>query len=445
GILEYIPLWQFFYSGEPVKIDLANLGDSLENFTEVKVKENNAMDFQVILDNDKININKELTVTPTLKSNAYNTANSNIGGVLREIRNDKNLSEGYKNYFAFLDNSPNSAQILEGIEGKSYLDNAISDVNNSLSATQHNMLFALNPAIATSLAFNFDGKSQYLASVNSDILMDSWNFLELNDKKLFWYLSPSYKKINGDGNKGHSSGVDLGIGKDINEVLRATLNLRYSDTSLDFNSSDFDSKNMNLGVNAVYNLESFKLLGGTFLDYGFNKMYRSILGSNSIINANYNNLAFSLQMGVAKDWELQSFTLTPLVYFNYAYFHQESFKESGELWSKTYQPINHHTTSLASGLNLSYSFEGGSLKHTLSSFGMYEYRLSGKILKNKAKFNDFITQSFMQQNELNKYFISLGVSYYLGYEDYFFSLSLINELAKRENNMKLSGSFGFRF
>ncbi|WP_104721123.1 S8 family serine peptidase [Helicobacter mesocricetorum] len=448
GVLEYIPLQQFFYSGEYVKIDLGKLGDSIDKFTEVRVKENNAMSFEAVLDADKTTINaanKGIIVAPALKGDAYNTANSNVGSVLREIRNDRNLSEGYKNYFALLDNSPNSVQILESIEGKSYLDNAASDANNSLSTTQHNMLFALNPSAATSLAFNLHQEPQYLASVSSDSLTNTWNFLELNNKNLFWYLSPSYKKINGDGNKGYSSGVDLAIGKDINSDLRATLNLKYSNTDLEFNQSDFDSKNANFGVNTIYNLGAFKLLGGSFFNYGFNKMNRNVLGSTSSINAKYNSLSVALQMGVAKDWELQDFTLTPLVYLNYAYYHQESFKESGELWSKEYQPINHHTTSLASGLNLSYSFEDTFLKHTFSGFGIYEYRLNGKTLKNKARFNDFITQSFTQQNELNKYLISLGVSYYLTYGDYFFNLSLVDELARRENNMKLSGSFGMRF
>ncbi len=440
GILEYIPLQQFFYSGEYVKIDLGGLSDSIDKFTEVKVSENNAMRFEAVLDADKRTIN----AASALKSNAYNTANSNIGSVLREIRNNQDLSENYRNYFALLDNSPNFVEILESIEGKSYLDNAASDANNALSTTQQNMLFALNPTAVTSLAFNLKQKPQYVASVNSDSLTNTWNFLEMNDKSFFWYFSPNYKKINGDGNKGYLSGVDLAIGKDFNEDLRTTLNLKYSNTNLDFNGSDFDSKNVNLGINAIYDVEAFKLLSGAFVNYGFNKMDRKVLGSPDSINANYNNLSLSLQMGMAKDWELQDFTLTPLAYLNYAYYHQESFKESG-MWSKEYQPINHHTTSLASGLNISYNFVDTSLKHIVSGFGIYEYRLNGKTLKNEARFNDFITQTFTQQNELNKYLISLGVSYYLSFKDYFLSVSFVDELARKENNMKLSGSFGMRF
>lgn len=542
GKLEYIPLPAFYTSGSYVSIDLGGLKAHLNDFSNVAVVGNNAINFIAVLDEDKTSINKpdlpqldineqdkdnaadqkpdqnpdpilpepdkdpnpsnpvhpiepapkpsdkednisgptqdevnkpdqnqdknpdsnnnhndsdknpdsnnNLIVTPTVKPDAYNRPNSDIGAALREIRSMANLDKRYKDYFAFLDNadSKNFDKALKTMESIDYMSNTAQIVNGHHQFNQNSMLFALNPTSqGLSLARNFETEPILLASLASDIAIDL-GINSYDEKRYIWYMSPSYKKINGDNYSGKSYGLNFTIGAKPSDNSQLTFNTSYLESKLNFEDSNSKSKYVNFGSNYILDLDSVKVLSGASLGFGRNTMQRGLLGSSEILSGSYNNFLASAEFGLAKDLKINSFTITPLSYFSYSYIFQDSFNESGNVFAKSYDKIRHDSTSITAGINLSYDLDKFDVNTKLSGFVIYEYRLSGKDLKNRVKFRDFQNQTFTQRYALNRDLVYLGFSSQFDYTNSFFMrFDLINEIAKDQYNFNILANLGFKF
>lgn len=453
GKLEYIPLPKFFTSGHYVSIDLGGLNTHLDQFSGVSVMGNNAVDFVAVLDQDKTSINKDqmptppttkpditpptitpptnpttppsnIIVKPVIKENAYQTANSTMGRALRSIRSIHNLQDRYKDYFAFLDNTDTKTmeKTLESLGANSYMQSASGLHYQQHILAQRNMMSALNPSFTSgNLMASLEKDPLLTASIESDVFMDL-GLLDKMDKRYIWNLSPNYKKINGDDFDGRSTGLNLTIGGELNENSLLSFGLDVSDTRLDFENANLKNKYFNFSFNHILDLQNFKILSGASLARASNDMTRTIMGQNGSLSSNYDNLLSSLQLGLAKDFQaLNNLTLTPLAYFNYNFIKQDAFSENGNLvFAKSYDAINHHTTSLAGGLNLSYLLAQEAMQTKLGSFFIYEYKLSGKTIENNVRFKDFPNQDFVQYHRLNSNLITWGLTSHFIYPNSFF-------------------------
>ncbi|EIL6893794.1 S8 family serine peptidase [Campylobacter upsaliensis] len=479
GKLEYIPLPKFFTSGHYVSIDLGGLNTHLDQFSGVSVMGNNAVDFVAVLDQDKTSINKDqmptppttkpditpptitpptnpttppsnIIVKPVIKENAYQTANSTMGRALRSIRSIHNLQDRYKDYFAFLDNTDTKTmeKTLESLEANSYMQSASGLHYQQHILAQRNMMSALNPSFTSgNLMASLEKDPLLTASIESDVFMDL-GLLDKMDKRYIWNLSPNYKKINGDDFDGRSTGLNLTIGGELNENSLLSFGLDVSDTRLDFENANLKNKYFNFSFNHILDLQNFKILSGASLARASNDMTRTIMGQNGSLSSNYDNLLSSLQLGLAKDFQaLNNLTLTPLAYFNYNFIKQDAFSENGNLvFAKSYDAINHHTTSLAGGLNLSYLLAQEAMQTKLGSFFIYEYKLSGKTIENNVRFKDFPNQDFMQYHRLNSNLITWGLtSHFIYPNSFFYGFNVVNEFASDQYNINVLGQFGFYF
>ncbi|EAH5847589.1 autotransporter domain-containing protein [Campylobacter upsaliensis] len=479
GKLEYIPLPKFFTSGHYVSIDLGGLNTHLDQFSGVSVMGNNAVDFVAVLDQDKTSINKDqmptppttkpditpptitpptnpttppsnIIVKPVIKENAYQTANSTMGRALRSIRSIHNLQDRYKDYFAFLDNTDTKTmeKTLESLEANSYMQSASGLHYQQHILAQRNMMSALNPSFTSgNLMASLEKDPLLTASIESDVFMDL-GLLDKMDKRYIWNLSPNYKKINGDDFDGRSTGLNLTIGGELNENSLLSFGLDVSDTRLDFENANLKNKYFNFSFNHILDLQNFKILSGASLARASNDMTRTIMGQNGSLSSNYDNLLSSLQLGLAKDFQaLNNLTLTPLAYFNYNFIKQDAFSENGNLvFAKSYDAINHHTTSLAGGLNLSYLLAQEAMQTKLGSFFIYEYKLSGKTIENNARFKDFPNQDFVQYHRLNSNLITWGLtSHFIYPNSFFYGFNVVNEFASDQYNINVLGQFGFYF
>ncbi|EAJ5117993.1 autotransporter domain-containing protein [Campylobacter upsaliensis] len=479
GKLEYIPLPKFFTSGHYVSIDLGGLNTHLDQFSGVSVMGNNAVDFVAVLDQDKTSINKDqmptppttkpditpptitpptnpttppsnIIVKPVIKENAYQTANSTMGRSLRSIRSIHNLQDRYKDYFAFLDNTDTKTmkKTLESLEANDYMQSASGLHYQQHILAQRNMMSALNPSFTSgNLMASLEKNPLLTASIESDVFMDL-GLLDKMDKRYIWNLSPNYKKINGDNFDGRSTGLNLTIGGAVNENSLLSFGLDVSDTRLDFENANLKNKYFNFSFNHILNLQNFKILSGASLARASNDMTRTIMGQNGSLNSNYDNLLSSLQLGLAKDFQaLNNLTLTPLAYFNYNFIKQDAFSENGNLvFAKSYDAINHHTTSLAGGLNLSYLLAQEAMQTKLGSFFIYEYKLSGKTIENNVRFKDFPNQDFVQYHRLNSNLITWGLtSHFIYPNSFFYGFNVVNEFASDQYNINVLGQFGFYF
>ncbi|EKG8178791.1 S8 family serine peptidase [Campylobacter upsaliensis] len=479
GKLEYIPLPKFFTSGHYVSIDLGGLNTHLDQFSGVSVMGNNAVDFVAVLDQDKTSINKDqmptppttkpditpptitpptnpttppsnIIVKPVIKENAYQTANSTMGRALRSIRSIHNLQDRYKDYFAFLDNTDTKTmeKTLESLEANSYMQSASGLHYQQHILAQRNMMSALNPSFTSgNLMASLEKDPLLTASIESDVFMDL-GLLDKMDKRYIWNLSPNYKKINGDDFDGRSIGLNLTIGGELNENSLLSFGLDVSDTRLDFENANLKNKYFNFSFNHILDLQNFKILSGASLARASNDMTRTIIGQNGSLSSNYDNLLSSLQLGLAKDFQaLNNLTLTPLAYFNYNFIKQDAFSENGNLvFAKSYDAINHHTTSLAGGLNLSYLLAQEAMQTKLGSFFIYEYKLSGKTIENNVRFKDFPNQDFVQYHRLNSNLITWGLtSHFIYPNSFFYGFNVVNEFASDQYNINVLGQFGFYF
>lgn len=479
GKLEYIPLPKFFTSGTYINIDLGGLNTHLDQFSGVSVTGNNALDFVAVLDSDKTSINKDqmptppttkpdvtpptitpptnpttppsnIIVKPVIKENAYEVANSTMGRALRSIRSMHNLQDDYKNYFAFLDNTDAKTmdKTLESLEAINYMQNVSGLHYQQHISAQKNMMSALNPSFTSgNLMASLEKDPLLTASLESDVFMDL-GLLDRADKRYIWNLSPNYKKINGDDFDGRSTGLNLTIGGAVNENSLLSFGLDVSDTRLDFENANLKNQYFNFSLNHILDLQNFKILSGASLARANNHMTRYIVGQNGSLNSSYDNLLSSLQLGLAKDFEpINNLTLTPLAYFNYNFIKQDAFSENGNLvFAKSYDAINHHSTSLAGGLNLSYLFDREAMQTKLGSFFIYEYKLSGKTIENKVRFKDFPNQDFVQYHRLNSNFITWGLTSHFVYPNsFFYGFNVINEFASDQYNINVLGQFGFYF
>ncbi|EAH5552461.1 autotransporter domain-containing protein [Campylobacter upsaliensis] len=479
GKLEYIPLPKFFTSGHYVSIDLDGLNTHLDQFSGVSVMGNNAVDFVAVLDQDKTSINKDqmptppttkpditpptitpptnpttppsnIIVKPVIKENAYQTANSTMGRALRSIRSIHNLQDRYKDYFAFLDNTDTKTmeKTLESLEANSYMQSASGLHYQQHILAQRNMMSALNPSFTSgNLMASLEKDPLLTASIESDVFMDL-GLLDKMDKRYIWNLSPNYKKINGDDFDGRSTGLNLTIGGELNENSLLSFGLDVSDTRLDFENANLKNKYFNFSFNHILDLQNFKILSGASLARASNDMTRTIIGQNGSLSSNYDNLLSSLQLGLAKDFQaLNNLTLTPLAYFNYNFIKQDAFSENGNLvFAKSYDAINHHTTSLAGGLNLSYLLAQEAMQTKLGSFFIYEYKLSGKTIENNVRFKDFPNQDFVQYHRLNSNLITWGLtSHFIYPNSFFYGFNVVNEFASDQYNINVLCQFGFYF
>ncbi|EFU2059269.1 S8 family serine peptidase [Campylobacter upsaliensis] len=479
GKLEYIPLPKFFTSGHYVSIDLGGLNTHLDQFSGVSVMGNNAVDFVAVLDQDKTSINKDqmptppttkpditpptitpptnpttppsnIIVKPVIKENAYQTANSTMGRALRSIRSIHNLQDRYKDYFAFLDNTDTKTmeKTLESLGANSYMQSASGLHYQQHILAQRNMMSALNPSFTSgNLMASLEKDPLLTASIESDVFMDL-GLLDKMDKRYIWNLSPNYKKINGDDFDGRSTGLNLTIGGELNENSLLSFGLDVSDTRLDFENANLKNKYFNFSFNHILDLQNFKILSGASLARASNDMTRTIMGQNGSLSSNYDNLLSSLQLGLAKDFQaLNNLTLTPLAYFNYNFIKQDAFSENGNLvFAKSYDAINHHTTSLVGGLNLSYLLAQEAMQTKLGSFFIYEYKLSGKTIENNVRFKDFPNQDFMQYHRLNSNLITWGLtSHFIYPNSFFYGFNVVNEFASDQYNINVLGQFGFYF
>ncbi|EPU1614520.1 S8 family serine peptidase [Campylobacter coli] len=387
-----------------------------------------------------------ILVKPVIKPDAYNTSNTTMGAALRNIRSQNTLKDSYKNYFTFLDSTdkPTMQKALKSLESIGYIQNFSELYSQHYQTLQHNMLFALNPSFQNDIMANLKSDPILLAYNPSDAFIDLG--LSDRDKKYIWYLSPNFKKIRANDFDGQSVGLNFTLGGNIDDTSLLTFSANVSDSSFSFENANFKNQYFNLSSNYVLDLQSFKILSSASIGIIKNDLERQILLSSQTLNANYNSILNSLQLGLAKDFDFNNITLTPLIYFNYNFIRQNAFDESDGLFAKSYEAINHHSTSLAGGLNFAYLLEQENLKTELSSFFIYEYRLSGKNIHSKVSFKDFPDQKFMQYYNLHSKMITWGISSSFNYPNSFFvRFNLINEFTKNQYNINFSTDLGFRF
>lgn len=390
------------------------------------------------------NNNGAIIVTPVVRSDAYASNSAQLSQTMRDIRGRNDLNPQYQQFFATLDSSTqeNYKSIMSRIEGRSIGDMTSIQSSTHNNFMQNNMLFSLNPTTSTLFAYNQNpyDSGVLVASVASDYIID----LGLNSAtpKDYWYINPTFKRYNGDGFDGYQSGASVNLAQHIGSNGLIAYGIGASLSKLDFDiGATAKSSNFDIAVNYTHDFESFKLLSGGSFMVSFNENERTVANT---LSSDYKSYSSSLQLGVAKDFRHYSIVVTPLGYLGYGKIYQESFKESGGIFAKNYDSINHDIYTVGMGLNLAY--EGSDEKSRYTGYIIYERMLDGYNMDASAQFNDFKGQKFSQRYHLDKNRLNLGVgAEYAFNSGYFAKFGIGSEFATTSDNYNLSVTFGKRF
>ncbi|WP_096020464.1 S8 family serine peptidase [Campylobacter lanienae] len=493
GNLEYNPLAQYYTVDKEIKITLGDLSNHINNFNQIYIASNNSISFEMKLDSDKITINKDpisippihetevpnpapsdpnsnnqnttnnnnqqnnntqapsnnnnqnnnnIIITPVVRPDAYQTGSETLSQTMRNIRKEANLDDKYKNFFAALDQSDSNTyqETMSRIEGNSVSNLTSITTSNHTSFYQNNLLFSINPVNSTLFAYGSNPYDNgiFVASVASDYVIDL-GFDALKPKN-YWYINPTYKRYNGDGFDGYQSGISVNLAHDLDNAT-VSYGIGASRSSLDFDiGAKSKSETMSLAANYTYDFGSFKLLSGGSVLVAFNENERYLEGD---IKGKYKSYNANFELGLAKDYLIGDFVLSPLGYFSYGYIYQDSFRESGEIFAKNYDSINHDTITAALGLNSSYKVSDN-LRYT--GFVLYERMLNGYNMDTQAQFNDFKGEKFTQRYHLDKNRLNIGLgSEYTTNSGYFFKFGVGGEFATTSDNLNISATIGKRF
>lgn len=294
-----------------------------------------------------------IIVTPVVKPNAYNSNSTTLSQTMRNIRSNVNLSSKYNQFFNTLDSSDSNTyqETMSRIEGNSVFDLTSIITQNHTSFYQNNMLFSINPVSSTLFSYNSNPYDSgiFVASVASDYAIDL-GFDSLKPKN-YWYINPTYKRYNGNGFDGYQSGVSVNLAHKLDDGI-ISYGVGAGKSSLDFDiGATAKSSNFDIALNYTHDFESFKLLSGGSFMVSFNENERIVANT---LSSDYKSYSSSLQLGVAKDFRHYSIVVTPLGYLGYGKIYQESFKESGGIFAKNYDSINHDLYTVGLGLNLAY-------------------------------------------------------------------------------------------
>lgn len=394
--------------------------------------------------NKKPNNNGAIIVTPVVRSDAYASNSAQLSQTMRDIRGRNDLNPQYQQFFAALDSSTqeNYKSTMNRIEGRSIGDMTSIQSSTHNNFMQNNMLFSLNPATSTLFAYNQNpyDSGVLVASVASDYIID----LGLNSAtpKDYWYINPTFKRYNGDGFDGYQSGASVNLAQHIGSNGLIAYGIGASLSKLDFDiGATAKSSNFDIALNYTHDFGEFKLLSGGSFMVSFNENERTVANT---LNSDYKSYSSSLQLGVAKDFRHYSIVVTPLGYLGYGKIYQESFKESGGIFAKNYDSINHDIYTVGMGLNLAY--EGSDEKSRYTGYIIYERMLDGYNMDASAEFNDFKGQKFSQRYHLDKNRLNLGVgAEYAFNSGYFAKFGIGSEFATTSDNYNLSVTFGKRF
>ncbi|MCI7364613.1 MAG: S8 family serine peptidase [Campylobacter lanienae] len=388
------------------------------------------------------NQNNNIIITPVVRPDAYQTGSETLSQTMRNIRKEANLDDKYKNFFAALDQSDSNTyqETMSRIEGNSVSNLTSITTSNHTSFYQNNLLFSINPVNSTLFAYGSNPYDNgiFVASVASDYVIDL-GFDALKPKN-YWYINPTYKRYNGDGFDGYQSGISINLAHDLDNAT-VSYGIGTSRSSLDFDiGAKSKSETMSLAANYTYDFGSFKLLSGGSVLVAFNENERYLEGD---IKGKYKSYNANFELGLAKDYLIGDFVLSPLGYFSYGYIYQDSFRESGEIFAKNYDSINHDTITAALGLNSSYKVSDN-LRYT--GFVLYERMLNGYDMDAQAEFNDFKGEKFTQRYHLDKNRLNIGLgSEYATNSGYFFKFGVGGEFATTSDNLNISATIGKRF
>lgn len=402
GALLYTPLKNRFYAeGDLIPIALeTNLKTQIKHFSNISVQSNLSQSIHFLLqDPSHILIQR--------KHNAYalEDIKSNLDQILRNIVQNPNLSQTYKDYFAHIDTAPYSqyAESLRGLEGDLYLKNTKEVLNTQARFTL------------------------------SDIAL-----LLKSPKEAQWCLTPAFSYVKDSQYSSYiASLLAQGKTKLSPQVMLSAFG-HFSNLYTQDQPSTINSQMISGGVSVSYDLDHIELFGGIATGFIYNTFQHRILFIDNK-KGHYHNLLFSAHLGLGKSYEFDTFFISPMIFLQDSYLYQKDWKEgqqNNETFNKSYLQAHFNLLDAVMGLELGY--QDYSLKFGI--FGFYTRHLTGTNLKNQAYFQDFPHLPLQQRYSFQPDLYKVGTSFSYTFHRFITSLKINADLTK--NFWSASGELG---
>ncbi|MDD2167466.1 S8 family serine peptidase [Glaesserella parasuis] len=378
-----------------------------------------------------------------VKKEAFYIPNSDIGEAIYTARTSADLSQAYRDFFVKLDNTANRQAVLNSI-AEDHLPDMLNDSTiKTTHFAQQNLLFSLTPNYFVQ-RFNTNGIKKLVGG--EDVFLSKLAKNNLAQKKYAFYLTPSYHITQANEFKANSHGLRMGVATNIDNKQQLAMSLNYERGKGTFHSANSHSDTFNVALNYVSHFDHFKLLSGVNLGKSQNHYEKQIVGERENITGSYQNRFASAQLGVAKSYKRENFTLSPLTYFNYDFVHQNAFNESGRIFTKSYDSVNYHSTALGAGLLLNYATTLDNAQIQFNSYAIYQHRLSGRNYRNNAKFSEIANSHFTQTYRLTPSLFTLGFSSRVNFNNGFFAqLALESVLTSSQKTRNILATLGYQF
>lgn len=378
-----------------------------------------------------------------VKKEAFYIPNSDIGDAIYTARTSADLSQAYRDFFVKLDNTANRQAVLNSI-AEDHLPDMLNDSTiKTTHFAQQNLLFSLTPNYFVQ-RFNTNGIKKLVGG--EDMFLSKLVKHNLAQKKYAFYLTPSYHITQANEFKANSHGLRMGVATNIDNKQQLAMSLNYERGKGTFHSANSHSDTFNVALNYVSHFDHFKLLSGVNLGKSQNHYEKQIVGERENITGSYQNRFASAQLGVAKSYKRENFTLSPLTYFNYDFVHQNAFNESGRIFTKSYDSVNYHSTALGAGLLLNYATTLDNAQIQFDSYAIYQHRLSGRNYRNNAKFSEIANSHFTQTYRLTPSLFTLGFSSRVNFNNGFFAqLALESVLTSSQKTRNILATLGYQF
>ncbi|MDG6790801.1 S8 family serine peptidase [Glaesserella parasuis] len=378
-----------------------------------------------------------------VKKEAFYIPNSDIGEAIYTARTSADLSQAYQDFFVKLDNTANRQAVLNSI-AEDHLPDMLNDSTiKTTHFAQQNLLFSLTPNYFVQ-RFNTNGIKKLVGG--EDMFLSKLVKHNLAQKKYAFYLTPSYHITQANEFKANSHGLRMGVATNIDNKQQLAMSLNYERGKGTFHSANSHSDTFNVALNYVSHFDHFKLLSGVNLGKSQNHYEKQIVGERENITGSYQNRFASAQLGVAKSYKRENFTLSPLTYFNYDFVHQNAFNESGRIFTKSYDSVNYHSTALGAGLLLNYATTLDNAQIQFDSYAIYQHRLSGRNYRNNAKFSEIANSHFTQTYRLTPSLFTLGFSSRVNFNNGFFAqLALESVLTSSQKTRNILATLGYQF
>ncbi len=456
GALKFVPTYsggERLKNGQSIKLDLGELNKYIDKFDSVVSKESNTLKFSYN--------SQSQSLESRFKDNAFMSSTGNdaeVATALKQISQLPNLPQNYDRYFGALDTlSPQNYQAgIDSLAENVSLPNVEDTLNSQRQLSLDNILYLMDseniaqPFYSASFTKPKPIRLAFAQINKSDVILSDMLTKLDNFHKNQMILNTNHTYFNHARYKSHTTALNLQYKRLYPSfILGGFVDFAYSNANHTYTQRK--TNRFSAGLSGIYDFKLLSLIALAHFGVGLNSTDHTLLTPSTSqnlnatkLNGSYNDYTLGLNLGVSKDFTLQSFKFKPMWLMSYTSVFQDPYTQSGGIFAKSFSGSTHNTLGSSLGLHINYVKEFEHITLLVGGFGFYNIRFL-KHLEQNATFNDFRDFSFTQSFESSAQSFYSGLHAQMRYKDYFVRLGFGNEVGKNYKWINTNLTLGINF